>query len=110
MASATQHTILPRSLSQAIQVEADATLVTVATQNGPLYSERLWNLERNTIDNFFEKVINALRDDELPQHEFGVQGRVTFYDRANPSEISLEKHGANESILRMRGHSNDWRS
>ncbi|KAI2696362.1 hypothetical protein CBS147372_8465 [Penicillium roqueforti] len=33
----------------------------------------------------------ALRDDEPLRHKFGIQGRVTFYNRANPSETSLEK-------------------
>ena len=60
-------------------------------QNGPIYSEAsLRNFERDTVDNFVEKVIKALRDDEPLRHEFGIQGRVTFYDRANPSETSLE--------------------
>lgn len=34
--------------------------------------------------------IKALRDDDALRHEFGIQGRVTFYDRANPAETSLE--------------------
>ncbi|EEQ85491.1 uncharacterized protein BDCG_08760 [Blastomyces dermatitidis ER-3] len=60
-------------------------------QNGSIYSEAsLRNFERDTVDNFVEKVINALRDDEPLRHEFGIQGRVTFYDRANPSETLLE--------------------
>ncbi|KUM61397.1 hypothetical protein ACN42_g5712 [Penicillium freii] len=61
-------------------------------QNRPIYSEAsLRNFERDTVDNFVEKVIMALRDDEPLRHEFGIQGQVTFYDRANPSENSLEK-------------------
>ncbi len=60
-------------------------------QNRPIYSEAsLRNFERDTVDNFVENVIQALRDDELLRHEFGIRGRVTFYDRANPSETSLE--------------------
>ncbi|KAI2676866.1 hypothetical protein LCP963914a_8161 [Penicillium roqueforti] len=60
-------------------------------QNRPIYSEAsLRNFERDTVDNFVEMVIKELRDDELLRHEFGIQGRVTFYDRANPSETSLE--------------------
>ncbi|KZN87656.1 hypothetical protein EN45_062160 [Penicillium chrysogenum] len=60
-------------------------------QNRPIYSEAsLRNFERDTVDNFVENVIKALRDDEPLRHEFGIQGRVTFYDRANPSESSLE--------------------
>ncbi|GCB25579.1 hypothetical protein AAWM_08464 [Aspergillus awamori] len=60
-------------------------------QNRPIYSEAsLRNFERDTVDNFVEKVIEVLRDDEPLRDEFGIQGRVTFYDRANPSETSLE--------------------
>ncbi|KAJ6038412.1 uncharacterized protein N7446_005212 [Penicillium canescens] len=65
--------------------------VVTNTQNKPIYSEAsLRNFERDTVDNFVEKVIKALRDDESLRHEFGIQGQVTFYDRANPSETSLE--------------------
>lgn len=61
-------------------------------QGRPIYSEAsLRNFERDTVDNFVELVIKALRDDKLLRYEFGIQGRVTFYDRANPSEPSLEK-------------------
>ncbi|GCB24365.1 hypothetical protein AAWM_07250 [Aspergillus awamori] len=57
----------------------------------PIYSEAsLRNFERDTVDNFVEKVIEALKDDERLHHEFGIQGRVTFHNRANPSETSLE--------------------
>jgi hypothetical protein len=60
-------------------------------QNTPIYSEAsLRNFERDTVDNFVEKVVNVLRDDEPLRREFGIQGRVTFYDRANPSETSLK--------------------
>ncbi|KAI2937975.1 hypothetical protein CBS147321_7505 [Aspergillus niger] len=60
-------------------------------QNRPIYSEAsLRNFERDTVDNFVEKVIEVLRDDGPLRDEFGIQGRVTFYDRANPSETSLE--------------------
>jgi hypothetical protein len=45
---------------------------------------------RDTVDNFVEMVIKALQDDECLRQEFGIQGRVTFYDRSNPSETSLE--------------------
>ncbi|KAI2947927.1 hypothetical protein CBS147323_11137 [Aspergillus niger] len=37
-----------------------------------------------------KKVIESLRDDELLRREFGIQGRVTFHDRAKPSETPLE--------------------
>ena len=72
---------------------SDTQIDYVATniQNRPIYSEvSLRNFERDTVDNFVEKVIQALRDDEPLRHEFGIEGRVTFYDRANPSETSLE--------------------
>ena len=60
-------------------------------QNRPIYSEAsLRNLERDTVDNCIEKVINALRDDEPLRYDFGIQGRVTFYDRAKSSETSLD--------------------
>ncbi|GCB24386.1 hypothetical protein AAWM_07271 [Aspergillus awamori] len=60
-------------------------------RNRPIYSEAsLRNFERDTVDNFVDKVIEVLRDDEPLRDEFGIQGRVTFYDRANPSETSLE--------------------
>lgn len=41
------------------------------------------------MDNFAEMVIEVLRDDEPLGYEFGIQDRVTFYNRANPSETSL---------------------
>ncbi|KAF2995449.1 hypothetical protein E8E15_000028, partial [Penicillium rubens] len=60
-------------------------------QNKPIYSEAsLRNFERDTVDNFVEMVIKELRDDEVFRDEFGIQGQVTFYDRANPSESSLK--------------------
>lgn len=60
-------------------------------QNRPIYSEAsLRNFERDTVDNFVEKVIKALGDDEPLRQEFRIQGRVTFYDRANPSKTPLE--------------------
>ncbi|OJZ80079.1 hypothetical protein ASPFODRAFT_108914, partial [Aspergillus luchuensis CBS 106.47] len=55
--------------------------VVTNTQNRPIYSEAsLRNFERDTVDNFVEKVIEVLRDDEPLRDEFGIQGRVTFYD------------------------------
>ncbi|KAJ6041558.1 hypothetical protein N7460_006948 [Penicillium canescens] len=60
-------------------------------QNRPIYSEAsLRNFERDTVDNFVELIIKALRDDEVFRRELGIQGQVTFYDRANPSETSLK--------------------
>ncbi|KAK9847087.1 hypothetical protein MYU51_020491 [Penicillium brevicompactum] len=72
---------------------SDTQIDYVATniQNNPIYSETsLRNFERDTVDNFVEKIINTLRDDDALCQEFGIQGRVTFYDRANPSENLLE--------------------
>ena len=72
---------------------SDTQLDYVATniQNKPIYSEAsLRNFERDTVDNFVEMVIEKLRDDETLRHEFGIQGRVAFYDRANPAETLLE--------------------
>ncbi|KAJ5142475.1 uncharacterized protein N7515_001262 [Penicillium bovifimosum] len=71
--------------------DAQIDYVVTNIQNKPIYSEAsLRNFEQETVDNFVEKVIKALRDDEPLRQEFGIQGRVTFYDRANPSETSLE--------------------
>ncbi|KAJ5100768.1 hypothetical protein N7456_006820 [Penicillium angulare] len=74
---------------------SDEQLDYVATnvQDPPIYSEAsLRNFERETVDNFVEKVIEALRDDETRRHEFGIQGRVTFYDRAEtPLANSMEQ-------------------
>ena len=71
--------------------DAQIDYVVTNIQNKPIYSEAsLRNFERDTVDNFVEKVIKALRDDDPLRQEFGIQGRVAFYDRANPSETSLE--------------------
>lgn len=74
---------------------SDEQLDYVATniQDRPIYSEAsLRNFERETVDNFVEKVIEALRDDETLRNEFGIQGRVIFYDRAEtPLENSIEQ-------------------
>ncbi|KAI3067538.1 hypothetical protein CBS147339_8493 [Penicillium roqueforti] len=68
-------------------------------QNRSIYSEAsLRNFERDTVDNFIEMVIKALRDDEAFRHKFRIQGQVTFYDRVNPSEISL-KNGLEQMNL-----------
>ncbi|KAI3056502.1 hypothetical protein CBS147353_11185 [Aspergillus niger] len=65
--------------------------LSVVTQTGSQRERApLRNIERDTVDNLVEKVIEALRDDERLQREFGIQGRVIFYDRTNPSETSLE--------------------
>jgi hypothetical protein len=61
-------------------------------QDRPIYSEAsLRNFERETVDNFVEKIIEALRDNDTLRHEFGIQGRVTFYDRAETSLSSVEQ-------------------
>lgn len=52
---------------------SDTQIDYVATniQNSPIYSETsLQNFERDTVDNFVEKVINALWDDGTFRHEF----------------------------------------
>lgn len=60
-------------------------------QNRPIYWEAsLRTFERDTVDNFVEKVIKALGDDQSLRQEFIIQGRVTCYDCASPSETSLE--------------------
>ncbi|QKX57031.1 uncharacterized protein TRUGW13939_04139 [Talaromyces rugulosus] len=65
--------------------------VAMTIQNKPIYSEdSLQNFERRTVDTFVEMAIEKLQDDETLRHEFGIQGRVTFYDRANPAETLLE--------------------
>ncbi|KAJ9488434.1 hypothetical protein VN97_g4848 [Penicillium thymicola] len=73
---------------------SDEQLDYVATNiHRPIYSEAsLRNFERDTVDNFVEKVIEALRDDETLGREFGIQGRVIFYDRPETSlENSMEQ-------------------
>ena len=70
---------------------SDTQLDYVATNIKPIYSEAsLRNFERDTVDNFVEMAINRLRDNDALRPEFGIQGRVAFYDRANPAETSLE--------------------
>ena len=55
--------------------DAQIDYVVTNIQNGTIYSEAsLRNFERDTVDNFVEKVIKALREDETLQHEFGIQG------------------------------------
>lgn len=69
---------------------SDNQLDYVATniQNRPIYSEAtLRNFERDTVDNFVEKIIEALRGDETLQQEFGIEGRVAFYDRTNSTSL-----------------------
>ncbi|KAI3055117.1 hypothetical protein CBS147353_11360 [Aspergillus niger] len=57
----------------------------------PTYSEAsLRNFERDTVDYSVEKALNALRDDDSFDTTLASKPRVTFYDRANPSETSLE--------------------
>jgi hypothetical protein len=75
---------------------SDNQLDYVATniQDRPIYSEAtLRNFERDTVDNFVEKIIEALRGDETLQQEFGIEGRVAFYDRTNSTSLddSLEQ-------------------
>lgn len=57
--------------------------VAESIQNKPLYSEgSLRNFERDTVDSFVEKIIDALIRDETLREEFSLQGRVIFQDRA----------------------------
>ncbi|KAJ5275771.1 hypothetical protein N7524_001924 [Penicillium chrysogenum] len=62
-------------------------------QARPIYSEAsIRNFERETVDIFVEKVIEALRDDETLRREFGIKGRVICYDGAETSlENSMEQ-------------------
>ena len=56
---------------------SDTQLDYVATnvQDRPIYSEAtLRNFERDTVDNFVEKIVEALRSDETLQREFGIEG------------------------------------
>lgn len=39
------------------------------------------------MDNFVEKIIEALRGDETLKQEFGIEGRVAFYDRTNSTSL-----------------------
>ena len=56
-------------------------------QDKPIYSEAsLRNFQRDTVENFVEMIIEALRADETLGRELCLHGRVAFYDRANPSE------------------------
>ncbi|EYE92094.1 uncharacterized protein EURHEDRAFT_427722, partial [Aspergillus ruber CBS 135680] len=76
---------------------SDNQLDYVATnvQDRPIYSEAtLRNFERDTVDNFVEKIVEALRGDETLQREFGIEGRVAFYDRTNSTSLddNLEMH------------------
>ncbi|KAL2846620.1 hypothetical protein BJY01DRAFT_234520 [Aspergillus pseudoustus] len=69
---------------------SDTQIDYVATniQNKPIYSEAtLRNFERDTVDNFVEIIIEALRDDKTLRQEFGIKGRVAFYDRTNSSSL-----------------------
>ncbi|PYH63974.1 uncharacterized protein BO88DRAFT_439053 [Aspergillus vadensis CBS 113365] len=69
--------------------------VVMNIQNRLIYSEAsLRNFERHTVNKFVEKVIEVSRDNKPLRDEFGIQGQVTFYDRANPT----------------RGHPNDRRT
>jgi hypothetical protein len=75
---------------------SDTQLDYVATniRDRPIYSEAtLRNFERDTVDNFVEKIIDALQD------EFGIEGRVAFYDRANSTLLddSLEQMHLNDA-------------
>ncbi|KAL4888051.1 hypothetical protein BDV59DRAFT_189431 [Aspergillus ambiguus] len=75
---------------------SDTQLDYVATniRGRSIYSEAtLRNFERDTVDNFVEKIIEAIRGDETLQEEFGIEGRVAFYDRTTSTSLdeSLEQ-------------------
>ena len=56
-------------------------------QDKPIYSEAsLRNFQRDTVENFVEMIIEALRADETLGRELCLHGRMAFHDRANPSE------------------------
>ncbi|KAJ5112165.1 hypothetical protein N7532_000210 [Penicillium argentinense] len=72
-------------------------------QNWPIYSEAsLRNFERDTVDYFVEMVIEALRDNGHLRHEFGIRGRVAFYDRVSPSKSSQENSIEQMNLQDMR--------
>ncbi|KAJ5946331.1 hypothetical protein N7454_003170 [Penicillium verhagenii] len=55
--------------------------VTKIFQKRLIYSEASLRIfEQETVENFVERIIEALRDDETLRHAFGIQGQVTFYD------------------------------
>ncbi|PWY66435.1 hypothetical protein BO70DRAFT_172968 [Aspergillus heteromorphus CBS 117.55] len=69
---------------------SDTQLDYVATniRNRPIYSEAsLRNFERDTVDNFVEHIIEALRGDDILRQEFGIEGRVAFYDRTDSTSL-----------------------
>jgi hypothetical protein len=72
---------------------SDTQLDYVATniRDRPIYSEA-------TLRNF-ERDIEALQDDEALRREFGIKGRVAFYDRANSTSLddSLEQMHFNDA-------------
>ncbi|KAL4941663.1 hypothetical protein BDV06DRAFT_193960 [Aspergillus oleicola] len=79
---------------------SDTQLDYVATniRGRPIYSEAtLRNFERDTVDNFVEQVIEALRGDENLRQEFGIEGRVAFYDRANSTSLTDAPHQSTNS-------------
>ncbi|CAG8423283.1 unnamed protein product [Penicillium salamii] len=61
---------------------------TSAFTSRPLFPSDAQIDYRDSVDNFVELIIQALYDDTRLRHV--IQGRVTIYDRANPSETSLE--------------------
>ena len=61
----------------------------------PIYSDAsLRVFQRDTVDDFVEKIIDALLQNETLRSSFSLEGRVAFEDRANPEdpiETSLEE-------------------
>lgn len=69
-------------------------------QDRPIYSEAtLRNFDQDTVDNFVEKIIEVLRGDETLRQEFGIEGRVAFYDRTNSTSLddSLQQMHLNDA-------------
>ena len=67
--------------------------ITMNIKDQPIYSKAsLQYFEWETVDNFVEKVIEVLQDDETLWNVFGIQGQVTFYNHAEASlENSMEQ-------------------
>lgn len=56
-----------------------------------IYSEvSLRSFEEQTVDTFFEEIVEQLRNDDTLRQDFGIQGQVMFYDRLDRAEASPE--------------------
>ncbi|OGM47953.1 hypothetical protein ABOM_002661 [Aspergillus bombycis] len=65
----------------------------------PIPKTTLRNFKRDKVDNFVGEIIEALQDDETSRREFGIEGRVAFYDRTNSTLLddSLEQMRLNDA-------------